>query len=414
MSPFFSSRWCEPPAHVRELDPQAPLPAGFRASGAACGLKAKGELDLGLLVADRPETVSAARFCDSGVLAAPVLVCQQRCRLDALRAVVANSGGANAATGRRGLDEAARVQGAGAIVAGVEADQVAVASTGVIGVVLPGRLVVSGLREAQAQLRPDGAVDFAAAIRTTDALDKHAALAVDLPSGTVHLSAQCKGAGMISPRFATMLCFVETDAALSAETADLLLGVTVKRSFDRVSVDGQLSTNDTVIFLASGASGVVVEAETEDELRFGEALDALLRQLALLIVADGEGAKRVGRVVVRGGDGEDVERVGRAVANSPLVKTALFGADPNWGRIAQAVGGAMPGAAPLSFDIAIEGVTVCADGTAVAHDLEALERAVAGAEVEYEVRLAGEGAETEIFFSDLSYRYVEINAEYTT
>lgn len=414
MSPFFRSRWCDPPAHVRELDPRAPLPAGFRAAGVGCGLKADGELDLGLLVADPPGTVSAARFCESGVLAAPVLVCQQRCRLDALRAVVANSGGANAATGRRGLDEAARVQGAGAIVAGVEADQVAVASTGVIGVVLPGQLVVSGLRAAHAELRPDGAVDFATAIRTTDALDKHAALAVDLPSGTVRLSAQCKGAGMISPRFATMLCFVETDAALSPETADLLLGVTVKRSFDRVSVDGQLSTNDTVIFLASGASGVVVEAETEDELRFGEALDVLLRQLALLMVADGEGAKRVGRVVVRGGDGADVERVGRAVANSPLVKTALFGADPNWGRIAQAVGGAMPGAAPVEFDIAIEGVTVCAGGAAVAHDVEALRRAVSGSEVEYDVRLAGEGAETEIFFSDLSYGYVEINAEYTT
>jgi glutamate N-acetyltransferase/amino-acid N-acetyltransferase len=414
VSPFFDSRWCERPEHVRELDPGSPLPAGFRASGVACGLKAGGELDLGLLVADTPETVSAARFCASGVLAAPVLVCQERCRLDALRAVVANSGGANAATGRRGLDEAARVQGAGAMVAGVEADQVAVASTGVIGVVLPGRLVVGGLREAQAQLRPDGAADFAAAIRTTDAFDKHAALEVELPSGTVRLSAQCKGAGMISPRFATMLCFVETDALLSAATADLLLGVTVKRSFDRISVDGQLSTNDTVILMASGASGVAVAAETEDELRFGEALDALLRQLALLIVADGEGARRVGRVVVRGGDAESVERVGRAVANSPLVKTALFGADPNWGRIAQAIGGAMPGAAPLDFDIAIEGVAVCAGGSAVPHDAEALVRAVGGKEVEYDVRLEGEGAETEIFFSDLSYEYVRINAEYTT
>ncbi|MGI8802824.1 MAG: bifunctional glutamate N-acetyltransferase/amino-acid acetyltransferase ArgJ [Solirubrobacteraceae bacterium] len=414
MSPFFASRWCERPAHVRELDPAAPLPAGFRAAGVSCGLKAEGQLDLGLLVSDAPETVSAARFCASGVLAAPVLVCQGRCRLDALRAVVANSGGANAATGRRGLDEAARVQGAGAIVAGVEADQVAVASTGVIGVVLPGRLVVSGLRDAQQQLRPDGAADFAAAIRTTDAFDKHAALEVELPSGTVRLSGQCKGAGMISPRFATMLCFIETDAALSVETADLLLGVTVKRSFDRISVDGQLSTNDTVILMASGASGVLVAPESEDELRFGEALDGLLRQLALLIVADGEGARRVGRVVARGGDGGDVERVARAVADSPLVKTALFGADPNWGRIAQAIGGAMPGRAPVSFDIAIEGVTVCADGAAVAHDAEALGRAVAGEEVEYEVRLEGEGAETEVFFSDLSYDYVKINAEYTT
>jgi glutamate N-acetyltransferase/amino-acid N-acetyltransferase len=166
--------------------------------------------------------------------------------------------------------------------------------------------------------------------------------------------------------------------------------------------------------MASGASGVPVLAETEDELRFGEALDALLRQLALLIVADGEGARRVGRIVARGGDAEDVERVARAVANSPLVKTALFGADPNWGRIAQAIGGALPGRAPLSFEIAIEGVTVCSGGAAVPHDADALGRAVTGTEVEYEVRLEGDGAETEVFFSDLSYDYVKINAEYTT
>jgi glutamate N-acetyltransferase / amino-acid N-acetyltransferase len=411
---FFTSRWVDRPDHVRELDPAARLPAGFRASGVACGLKADGGLDLGLLVSDPPDTVSAARFCRSGVLAAPVLVCQQRCRLDALRAVVANSGTANAATGRRGLDEAARVQGAGAIVSGAEPDQVAVASTGVIGVLLNGGLVVSGLRDAQSRLSPDGACDFAASIRTTDAIDKHAALEVELPSGTVRLSAQCKGAGMISPRFATMLCFVETDALLDAATADLLLGVTVKRSFDRISVDGQLSTNDTAILIASGASGVRVAPETPDELRFGEALDALLRQLALLIAHDGEGARRVGRIHVTGGELDAVERVARAVADSPLVKTALFGADPNWGRIAQAVGGALLDSAPIDFDISIEGVEVCSHGAARDFDLPALAQAVQRDEVEYDVRLPGHGAEAEVFFSDLSYGYVKINAEYTT
>jgi glutamate N-acetyltransferase/amino-acid N-acetyltransferase len=414
MSAFFSSRWCEVPAHVSELPDAAPLPGGFRAAGVACGLKGDGALDLGLIVADEPGTVSAARFCRSGVLAAPVLLCMERCRLDGLRAVVANSGNANAATGARGLDEAARVQGAAAMAAGVDADRVALASTGVIGVLLPGAQIVAGLRTASEQLRPDGALDFAHAIRTTDAFDKHAALEVELPSGSVRLSAQCKGAGMISPRFATMLCFVETDAALSAETADLLLGVTVKRSFDRISVDGQLSTNDTVILLASGASGVRVAAETEDELRFGEALDALLRQLALLIVADGEGSKRIARVLVSGGVPESVEAVARAVANSPLVKAALFGGDPNWGRIAQAIGGAMPDTAPLPFDIAIEGVQVCAHGAAVPFDAAGLAQAVTRDEVEYEIALPGEGAETEVFFSDLSYEYVKINAEYTT
>ena len=171
------------------------------------------------------------------------------------------------------------------------------------------------------------------AIRTTDAFEKHACLDVALSGGVVRLTAQAKGAGMISPDFATLLCFVQTDAALSAETCDLLLGVTVKRSFERISVDGQLSTSDTVILQCSGESGVEIEPETEDELRFGEALDALLRQLALYIATDGEGARRVGRVVVRGGDGQAVNRVARAVADSPLVKTALYGGDPNWGRV---------------------------------------------------------------------------------
>jgi glutamate N-acetyltransferase/amino-acid N-acetyltransferase len=219
---------------------------------------------------------------------------------------------------------------------------------------------------------------------------------------------------MISPDFATLLCFVQTDAALSPATCDLLLGVTVKRSFERISVDGQLSTNDTVILQASGESGVPIEPETEDELHFGEALDALLRQLALLVVRDGEGARRVGRVVVRGGDVEAVHRVARAVADSPLVKTALYGGDPNWGRIAQAVGMAMPGTAPLAFDLAIEGVQVCVQGVRVPFDLDALGRAVERDEVEYEVGLPGSGAETEIFFSDLGHEYVTINADYTT
>jgi glutamate N-acetyltransferase/amino-acid N-acetyltransferase len=219
---------------------------------------------------------------------------------------------------------------------------------------------------------------------------------------------------MISPRFATMLCFVETDAALEPETADLLLGVCVKRSFERVSVDGQLSTNDTAILIASGASGVRIAPESEDELRFGEALDALLRQLALLMVRDGEGAARVGRVVVRGGHAEGVEAAARAVANSPLVKTALHGGDPNWGRIAQAVGAALPGTAPLPLDISIEGIQVCSAGMALPVDQAALDAAVAGSEVEYVIGLPGDGADAEIFFSDLSHGYVTVNAEYTT
>jgi glutamate N-acetyltransferase / amino-acid N-acetyltransferase len=406
------SRWVSLPDHA--TDAPGGLPQGFRAAGVACGLKPSGGTDLGLLVSDAPETVSAARFSRSGVLAAPVLLCQERCRLDGLRAVVANSGNANAATGRRGIDDAARMQGAAAMAVGVDPERVAVASTGVIGVPLPADPITKGILAARGQLAADGGEAFGEAIRTTDLFPKRVAVDVELPGGRVRLTAQAKGAGMISPAFATMLCFVQTDAALAPETADLLLGVCVKRSFDRVSVDGQLSTNDTAILMASGASGVRVAPESEDELRFGEALDAVLRRLALLIVRDGEGAKRVGRVVVNGGHETTVGVAARAVANSPLVKAALHGGDPNWGRIAQAVGAALPGTAPLPVDIWIEDVQVCSRGAAVPFDEPALAQAVAGDEVEYTVGLPGEGAETEVFFSDLSHDYVTINAEYTT
>jgi glutamate N-acetyltransferase/amino-acid N-acetyltransferase len=408
----FSSRWVEAPDHVNEMP--GGLPAGFRAAGVACGLKPSGAPDLGLLVSDAADTVSAARFTRSGVLAAPVLLTQERCQLSGIRAVVANSGNANAATGRRGLEDAARMQGAGAMVAGVLEDRVAVASTGVIGVHLDTDKIIRGISDARRELAADGDRDFGAAIRTTDAFAKNAALQVELPSGTVRLCAQAKGAGMISPSFATMLCFVETDAALQAETADLLLGVCVKRSFDRISVDGQLSTNDTAILIASGASGVTIEPESEDELRFGEALDYLLRRIALQIARDGEGAGRVGRVVVHGGNEDNVVRAARAVADSPLVKAALHGGDPNWGRIAQAVGAALHDTAPLPLDIWIEDVQVCRAGAAIPFDEAALAGAVAGEEVEYSVGLPGEGAEAEVFFSDLSHDYVTINAEYTT
>jgi glutamate N-acetyltransferase/amino-acid N-acetyltransferase len=403
----FSSRWVTAPDFVAER-PRGGLAAGFRAAGVSAGIKPSGDPDLGLLVCSEPDAASAARFTRSGAPAAPVLLCRTRCRLDALSAVVVNSGNANAATGNRGLEDAARMQGAGAMAAGVREDRVAVASTGVIGVPPPMDGVPGAILAAREQLSPGGDRAFWRAIATTDAFEKLLSLEVTLPSGSVRLSAQAKGAGMIQPGFATMLCFVQTDAALSAETADLLLGVCVKRSFDRISVDGQLSTNDVALLMASGASGVIVEPESEDELRFGEALDYALRRLALQIVRDGEGAVRIGRVHVLGGDDTAVERVARAIANSPLVKAALYGGDPNWGRVAQAVGAALPGR-PVPFDVSIDGVQVCAGGVAVPHEPPRL-----GEEVDYVVGLPGEGAETEVFFSDLSHDYVRINAEYTT
>ncbi|MGH2803583.1 MAG: bifunctional ornithine acetyltransferase/N-acetylglutamate synthase, partial [Thermoleophilaceae bacterium] len=343
---FFRSRWVEAPAHARELEPQA-MPARFRAAGVAAGIKAEG-LDVGVLVSDEPDTVSAARFTTNARVGAPVTVSKQA-ELGRLRAVAANSGCSNVGDGQRGLETAAAMQSVAAEELGVEPARVGVASTGVIGHELPRHAVLGGIRSACAELGAD-AGDFSEAILTTDSGPKRACLEVELREGPVRLAAQAKGAGMIQPRFATLFCFVETDAALERETLELLTGVCVRRSFDRISVDGQLSTSDTVLAFANGASGVGVEPEGPDELRLGEALDALLRQLALEVVADGEGARRVGRIVVNGSP-DGVEAVARSIANSPLVKSALHGGDPNFGRLLQAAGQAWPSGEPFVADL---------------------------------------------------------------
>jgi glutamate N-acetyltransferase/amino-acid N-acetyltransferase len=400
---FFRSRWVERPGHVQELEPTG-LPAGFRAAGVAAGLKTEGP-DVGVLVSDCAHTVSAARFTTNARVGAPVIVSREA-DLQGLRAVVANSGGSNTGDGERGIETARATQVLAAELLGIEPAQVGVASTGLIGTELPRAPLLEGVRAAVAKLGPD-AEEFSRAILSSDRGPKRACLRVELPGGVVTLSAQAKGAGMISPRFATMFCFVQTDASMSAQTLDLLTGVTVKRSFDRISVDGQLSTSDTVFALAGGASGVAVEPESETELRFGEALDALLRQLALEIVADGEGAKRVGRVVVRG-PGELVDPVARAVANSPLVKSALHGGDPNFGRILQAAGMVCPPGPAALVDLEIDDRLVVSAGQTVAEASEL------GDQVEFALTLPGGTAETEVFFSDLSPDYVRFNSEYTT
>ncbi|MFL5827042.1 MAG: bifunctional ornithine acetyltransferase/N-acetylglutamate synthase [Thermoleophilaceae bacterium] len=400
------------PGHVAELPPTA-LPRGYRAAGVAAGIKAGG-LDVGVLVSDEEATVSAARFSDNALVGAPIAVSREA-SLDGLRAVLANSGNSNVADGERGLATARAGQEAAAEALGLAPEEVGVASTGVIGRELPRQKLVEGARQAADEATAD-AGSFSEAILTTDRGPKRACLEVDLPSGSVRLAAQAKGAGMISPRFATMFCFVQTDAALEQPTLDLLTGVCVKRSFDRISVDGQLSTSDTVFAFANGASGVRVEPQTQDEVALGEALDALMRQLAIEMVADGEGAERVGRVVVRGAT-ELVDDVARAVADSPLVKTALLGADPNFGRILQAAGQAMAGRAPFYVDLTIEG-RECVSGGAVVdvsgEALRELQGLVAKPEVEFELTLPGSGGETEVFFSDLSHGYVSLNSEYST
>jgi glutamate N-acetyltransferase / amino-acid N-acetyltransferase len=379
---FFRSRWVDVPETVSDA---AGLAQGFRAAGAAAGIKPSGAPDVALLVCDGPEPVSAARFTRSGTLAAPVIVNKERTQLDGLRAVAVNSGNANAATGEQGYRDALAMRDAAAEALGAEPHSVAVAETGTIGVSLDIEAVTAGVLEAVDGLSAGGGEDFARAIMTTDRGPKRCAVR----AGEVTVSAQAKGAGMIEPGFATMLCFVQTDAVVA--DPDAALREALAGSMERITVDGQMSTNDTVLLQATGTAG----APLPDGL-----LDAVLLQLALEIVADGEGATRVGRVEVSGAaSDEEAERVARAIANSPLVKTALFGRDSNWGRIAQAAGQALAGEEldELGPD-----------------RIQAAELAAEQPEAELSITLGRGDARAHVYFSDLTHDYIRINAEYTT
>jgi glutamate N-acetyltransferase / amino-acid N-acetyltransferase len=382
--PFFRSRWVEPPAGVEQLDP-AQLAPGFRAGAAHCGLKGGGKTDVGLLVCDAPQVTSSVLLTRNASAAAPVRVCRQRVDRGAVRAAVVNAGNANAETGEKGFADAwAMCERAGAEL-GLDPSAVAVAETGVIGVPLPIDAVLRGIGEAAGSLSAAAGASFSDAILTTDRWPK----SCTLRAGGVTLSAQAKGAGMMQPDFATMLCFVQTDAVV--EDADAVLRDAVGASFERVSVDGQMSTNDTVLLQATGEAGAPLPQGL---------LEAVLLQLAIEIVADGEGAVRVGRVQVDGAaSAVEAERVARAIANSPLVKTALFGRDPNWGRIAQAAGMALAG----------EDLEEIGAGS-----IDAAELGEEIAEAEVGLRLDRGGHSAHVWFSDLGYEYVRINAEYTT
>lgn len=381
---FFRSRWAPRPDGVEELEPTALAP-GFEAAGVACGLKASGGTDVGLISCTAAGVSSALLLTRNASAAAPVRVCRERCARGALRAAVVNSGNANAATGEAGIRDAVAMQERAAAALGLEPGLVAVAETGTIGVPLPIDAVLGGIDAAAERIAPGGGEDFSAAIMTTDRGPKRCCLR----AGGVTLSAQAKGAGMIEPGFATMLCFVQTDAVIA--DPDATLRAAAAGSFERISVDGQMSTNDTVLLQASGASGRELPAGL---------LEAALLQLALEIVGDGEGATRVGRIEVRGAaDAGEAERVARAIANSPLVKAALYGRDPNWGRIAQAAGMALAGE----------------DLPELGPDrIDASELGSERGEAEVSIELGRGGAGSHVYFSDLNESYVELNARYTT
>jgi glutamate N-acetyltransferase / amino-acid N-acetyltransferase len=381
---FFRSRWVAAPEGVEELDPNQLAP-GFRAGGAHCGLKGGGRTDIGLVVCDAAEVTSAMVLTRNASAAAPIRVCRDEVDRGDVRAAIVNSGNANAETGEQGLADARAMCEGTAAELGLAASQVAVAETGTIGVPLPTDAVLAGIPEAASTLAADGGAAFSDAILTTDRWPKRCTLR----AGGVTLSAQAKGAGMIEPNMATMLCFVQTDAVV--EDADALLRAATDASFNRITVDGQMSTNDTVLLQASGASGQPLP----DGL-----LEAVLKQLAIEIVRDGEGAARTARIeVTEAATQAEAERVARAIANSPLVKTALFGRDPNWGRIAQAAGAALAGE-----DLDELG----------AENIDAAELGAEVEEAEIGLRLGRGEHAAHVWFSDLGHDYVKLNAEYTT
>ena len=381
---FFRSRWVDAPAGVEELDP-AQLPPGFRAGATHAGIKKSGGTDLAVLVCDAAEVSSALVLTRNASAAAPIRVCREIAQ-DQVRAAVVNSGNANAETGEQGLADAREMCRVVADLVSLPLEQVAVAETGVIGEPLPRESVLGGIADAVSQLSPSGGEAFSEAIMTTDRWPKRCTLKV----GGVTISTQAKGAGMIEPNMATLLSFIQTDAVVADPDAELRRAVDA--SFNRITVDGQMSTNDTVLLQATGTSG--------EPLAEG-LLEAILLQLAIEIVRDGEGAARAGRVEVSGAaDQAEAERVARAIANSPLVKTALYGRDPNWGRIAQAAGAALAGADDLD-EIGSDSI----DAAELGGDTP---------EANIGLRLSRGSGGAHVYFSDLGHEYVSLNAEYTT
>jgi len=395
-------------------------PAGFRAAGVTCGIKPSGAPDLALIAADRPCS-AAAVFTRNKVQGAPVQVSKRHVRRGAARAIVCNSGISNVATGEAGLANAKQMCQWTADHLGVNATDVLVCSTGVIGVPLPMAKIRRGIDEAATTLARGRDTDAAAAraILTTDLTAKSAMRSLQLRTRPVTIAGVCKGSGMIAPNLATMLAFLTTDANIDARLLREALRDAVADSFNRVTVDSDTSTSDSVMVLASGAAGGRVIDERGKEFdRFAQALTEVCRDLAYQLVRDGEGATKVFRVqVVSAASLKDADRVGRAVANSPLVKTAVHGGDPNWGRLAMAVGKSGAKVKLEQLSLSIGGHDVMVRGTPVdltAARVRKLETAMAKREVTLGIDLGYAGPGCEWLGCDLSKEYITINAEYTT
>jgi glutamate N-acetyltransferase/amino-acid N-acetyltransferase len=392
-------------------------PRGFRASGVSAGIKARGGLDLALLVSDRPAT-TAAVFTTNRAQAAPVVVSREHLERSGgvTRAVIVNSGCANACTGESGLQVARAMAEETAKLVGCSSDQVLVSSTGVIGVALDINRIRQALPAAFGSLAADQGSLAAQAIMTTDPFPKEAAVRLTLEAGSpgeIAVGGMAKGSGMIEPMMATMLAFLTTDAAVPPPLLNRALREVVDATFNAITVDGECSTNDCVMLLANGASGVPV-----DETNYGvfvAALRAVSQELAIGIVRGGEGATKLVTVTVTGAASPDeARRAAKAIANSPLVKTAIHGGDPNWGRLI-----AVAGRAGVQFELNRAAVTIgpvrlFKDGRP--YDEAAPEAAeyLKGRDIAVSVELGAGAASSTVWTCDLSAEYVRINAEYRT
>ncbi len=391
------------------------VPTGFRFAGVESGIKPSRKPDLSLIFGDS-ELVAAGVYTTNQIVAAPVLLCRQRTPSGAIRAVVTNSGNANACTGSRGERDANRMCQLVADRLGIQEDQVLVMSTGIIGQHLPMNCVEAGIKQAAQSLADDQqAFDAAAqAILTTDQGQKTVHHSIEFDGQQVRISAMAKGAGMIAPNMATMLAVVMTDAKLEPSQAQRLLHQAADRSFNCVSVDGHMSTNDTMLLLASGATGVTLTDEREQQ--FVSVLEEACVELAKQLVADGEGASHVMQIAVRGAVSDaDADQIARAIGESPLVKTAAKGNDPNWGRIVSAAGYAGPTIQPQKTSLTLCGTVIYQDGGPVEFDAAVLSQRMAG-QIELQIQLVvgdGDGKATR-WASDLTEEYVRFNSEYTT
>jgi glutamate N-acetyltransferase/amino-acid N-acetyltransferase len=387
-------------------------PLGFRAAGVGAGIKAKGP-DLALIVADSG-CAAAGVFTTNRAQAAPVLVSKQHLADGLARAVVVNAGCANAGTGPRGMEDAREMAAVTARALGCSASEVVVASTGVIGVALPMEKVRRGIAEAAAALAGDGGPSAARAILTTDTRPKETVVEFVVDGRTARIGAMAKGAGMIAPNMATLLAFFTTDAGVDPRLLQRALREAVGESLNRITVDGDTSTNDMAVLLASGAlpaRAILDEGPAYDAFR--AALTEAARRMACMVVRDGEGATRVAEVRVEGaGSAEDADRIARTVAESPLVKTALHGADPNWGRVLAAVGRSGVDVDMDQVDLFLGDVWVAEGGRARDYDETLAHQALLADTVRILVRLRAGTASGWMWTCDFSRAYVDINASY--